>query len=148
MTSTDDPDAKGGADICPVTYAMEIFGDRWTLSVLREAVLEGTCRYRAFQTAIPGIATNVLADRLKRLERRGFLSRERDPEDARQFLYGPTELAISTIPMLVEIMVWSARQGNQGLDPAFIRRFETDRQDLIEELQEKARRAIAASRTS
>lgn len=127
---------------CPVTYALEIFGDRWTLLVLRDIILEARSRYRDVLAANPGLATNVLADRLKRLERRGILSKQSDPSDARQYVYKPTEAAIALIPMLVEMIVWSAKQGANGVSAQFLERFETDRDALIEELKHQTRRQI------
>ncbi len=124
---------------CPVTYALEIFGDRWTLVVLRNIVLESRYRNKELCEAIPRIATNVLADRLKRLESRGLVIRERDPEDARQFLYKPTPLAVSVIPMLVEMIAWGAQYGDGEVSPTFLRRLKEDREGVIEELQKQAR---------
>lgn len=119
---------------CPVTYALEIFGDRWTLLVLRDVMIEGRRRYRELLSANPGLATNVLADRLKRLERRGLISRARDPMDARQIVYKPTEGAVAVIPMLLEMIVWSAKNGAGGVSKAFLRRHAADRDGLIAEL--------------
>jgi DNA-binding HxlR family transcriptional regulator len=124
---------------CPVTFALEVFGDRWTLLVLRDVLLKARYSYKALLTANPGIATNILADRLKRLERRMLVTKERDESDARQFLYKPTLLAISVIPMLVEMMVWGSENGNAKVDPEFKRRFKSDREALIAELQSAAR---------
>lgn len=124
---------------CPVSFALETFGDRWTLLVLRDVMLEARYRYRELLAANPGIATNILADRLKRLEQRGLISKQRDSADARQFIYKPTYLAVSLIPMLVEMMVWGARHGNGAIDEHFLSRFDTEREQLIRQLQQKAR---------
>lgn len=129
---------------CPVTYALELFGDRWTLIVLRDVILRGHRRYNEILSANPGLATNVLADRLKRLERRGLLEKARAPRDARQFIYRPTETAIGLIPMLLEMIVWSSNQGVSGVDSTMIERFQTDREELIEDLQREVRESIEA----
>lgn len=132
---------------CPVTFALDVFGDRWSLLVLRDVMLEGRCRYKDLLTANPGLATNVLADRLKRLERRGLLSRQRDPSDARQYLYTPTELAVSVVPILVEMIAWGARHGNGAVSPSFLQRFDTDRDGLVADLQQQIRaRAVPPNR--
>jgi DNA-binding HxlR family transcriptional regulator len=125
-----------------VTYALEIFGDRWTLLVLRDLLLEGRSRFKDLLAANEGIATNVLADRLRRLERRGLLSKTRDPTDARQLVYAPTETAIGLVPMLVEMMIWSASQGQARVAPSFIARFEKDREALVTDLQAEIRARI------
>ena len=85
---------------CPISYALEIFGDRWSLLVLRDLMLNGRRRYKDLLGCPEGIATNVLADRLRRLEERDLITKVRDPADARQFLYAPTEAAIALVPML------------------------------------------------
>jgi len=123
---------------CPVSFALEIFGDRWTLIVLKDVVLESRYRYKDLLAANPGIATNILADRLKRLEQRGFVSKQRDAHDARQYLYKPTRLAISTIPMLVEMIIWGSENGVGRGSKQFTQRFKSDREGLIRELQQSA----------
>ena len=127
---------------CPISFALEIFGDRWTLLVLRDLLLRGRRRYRELLRSEEGIATNVLADRLKRLERRGLIRKLRDEADGRQFVYAGTPLAVSLVPMLIEMIVWGARSGaGSDVDPAFIARFETDREGLIAEIQAEVRRS-------
>lgn len=121
-----------------MTFALEIFGDRWTLLVLRDILLESRSTYKDIMAANPGMATNVLADRLKRLARRELISKERDEQDARQFIYRPTQLGVSVIPMLVELIVWGSTHGTGTADPTFVRRFHEDRHGLIEELQARA----------
>lgn len=125
---------------CPISFALEIFGDRWTLLVLRDLLLRGRTRYRELLQAEEAIATNVLADRLQRLAGKGLIRKERDPADRRQHIYRPTELAVSLVPMLVEMIVWGARNGGADVPPEFIARFETDRDALIAEIQASARR--------
>ena len=127
---------------CPVTYALEIFGDRWTLLVLRDILLESRHTYRDILDAHPGMATNVLADRLRRLLRRDLISKERDEHDARQFIYKPTELSVSVIPMLVEMIVWGSKHGDASADPDLLRRFDDDRVRVIEEIQDRVRMLI------
>ncbi len=124
---------------CPISFALEIFGDRWTLIVLRDLMLKSRTRFRELEACDEGIATNVLSDRLKRLQLRKLVNRKRDPADARQYIYQPTELAVSLVPMLLEMLVWGARTSNSGAETDFVRRFETDRDDFISDLQAKIR---------
>jgi DNA-binding HxlR family transcriptional regulator len=125
---------------CPLNFALEIFGDRWTLIVLRDLLLRSRRRYGELLACEEGIATNVLADRLKRLEQRGLVTKERDEADARQYVYRPTQQAVTLVPMLVEMTVWGARNSKQSsIGRDFIRRFETDRAQLIAEIQEQIR---------
>lgn len=98
---------------CPITCALDVFGDRWTLVVLRDVVLGGKRRFG--DIAQPeGIATNVLADRLKRLEQLEIVEKLRDPQDGRRFVYRPTEKGADLIPTLLEIGIWGARHTPGG----------------------------------
>ena len=103
-------------------------------------MLRSRNRYRELLECDEGIATNVLAERLKRLQHRNLITRKRDPADARQYIYLPTELAIDLVPMLVEMTAWGIRTSNNEAASGFLKRFETEREDLISELQQKIRK--------
>jgi DNA-binding HxlR family transcriptional regulator len=126
---------------CPISFALEIFGDRWTLLVLRDLLLKSRRRYRELLAGEEGIATNVLADRLRRLEQKGLIRKEQDQQDARQYVYKPTRLAVSVVPMLIEMTVWGARNSKDTtVDRDLLRRFDKEREQLILDLQAKVRR--------
>lgn len=91
---------------CPIAAALDLFGDRWTLLVLRDMLLRGKRRYREFLAAPERIASNILAERLKRLEAAGLVSRQTDPEDARRMIYAPTDRGRSLAPLLRDIAAW------------------------------------------
>lgn len=133
------PSAEPHRSDCPISFALEIFGDRWTLIVLRDLMLRSRQRYKELLEGDEGIATNVLAERLKRLEQRKLITKKRDPADARQFIYLPTELAVSLVPMLVEMTVWGIRTSDSDVGSDFLERFETERDELIAYLQRKVR---------
>ena len=124
---------------CPIGYALAVFGDRWTLLVLRDLMLNDKKRFRELLASPEGIATNILADRLKRLEGSGLIARMRDASDARQFIYSPTEAAIALVPVLLEIMIWSAKHGDAALDAQLAQSFAEDRQRCIESVQRSIR---------
>lgn len=99
---------KGRGSGCPICYALDLFGDRWTLLILRDLLLAGKQRYREFLRADEAIASNILSDRLRRLEATGIILRERDPNDRRQFVYRATDKGRTLIPVLLEIAAWGA----------------------------------------
>lgn len=105
---------------CPISYALDLFGDRWTLLVLRDLVLRGKQRYREFLASDEGIASNILSDRLRRLEDSGILSRKPDPSDRRQIIYSVTEKGKGLVPVLLEMAAWGA---SNDRDTAFSKRF-------------------------
>ena len=92
---------------CPIAFGLDIFGDRWTLLVIREIMLRGKRTYSEFLEADEGIATNILIDRLKHLESEGILEKQRDPENRRSFIYNLTKKGRDLAPILIEIILWS-----------------------------------------
>src|SRR3954470_24737184 len=91
---------------CPVNYALEAFGDKWSLLILRDIVFRGKRTYGEFLKSEEGIATNILASRLETMEREGILKRTADPQDARKDFLILTEKGLDLIPMLFEIILW------------------------------------------
>lgn len=92
---------------CPIAFGLDIFGDRWTLLIIREIMLRGKRTYSEILEADEGIATNILIDRLKHLESEGILEKRRDPENRRSFLYSLTQKGRDLAPILIEIILWS-----------------------------------------
>ena len=125
---------------CPIDYALEVFGDRWSLIVMRDILLAGKRHYRDLVTAKEGIATNVLASRLRKLEATGLLERRADPDDKRTVFYVATDKALDLIPVLLEISRWSVKHDpHSAAPPELVKRFDADREQLIADLQQSAR---------
>src|SRR5688500_8047024 len=87
---------------CPVHFALEVFGDPWTLLVVRDLMLKGRNRYTDFLNAEERIATNVLADRLARLEADGIVEKEAAPRGT-SGRYRLTDKGVDLLPILLEI---------------------------------------------
>jgi len=124
---------------CLVAYALNAFGDRWSLLIVRDMMLYGKRRYRDFLQSKEGIATNILADRLRHLEAAGILEKERDPENRRSFIYSLTAKGLQLAPILIEVIRWGGRFAplNEFRED-FIERADTDRDELVRELQARA----------
>jgi len=92
---------------CPIGCALDVLGDRWTLLVLRDVLL---AKKRSFSelAASEGIATNILSDRLARLENSGIVRRIPDPEDGRRRLVMPTARGMELIPILLDLHAWGS----------------------------------------
>jgi DNA-binding HxlR family transcriptional regulator len=103
---------------CPVSISLEIFGDRWSLLVIRDLMVRGYRTFKEFQDAGEGIATNILADRLQKLEAAGIITVEDDAADGRKMNYRLTEKGIDLAPVLLELLVWGARHGDVGVSCA------------------------------
>lgn len=94
---------------CPITFGLDTFGDRWSLLVIRDMMLNGKKTYGEFLEAGEGISTNILADRLKHLEAEGIIEKSRDPENRRSFLYTLSEKGRDLAPIVLEIVNWSGK---------------------------------------
>ena len=94
---------------CPINLSLEIFGDRWTLLIIRDMVFDGMRHFREFLESDEGIATNILADRLKRLVEEGIITGADDPKHKQRTLYSLTEKGIALVPALVQIGAWGLR---------------------------------------
>ena len=95
---------------CPINLTLEVLGDRWSLIVIRDVMFGNRRRYRELLTrSEEGIATNVLADRLKRLMAAGLLSKTDDPRHKQSAIYSLTEPAIELVPLLAAMGAWGRR---------------------------------------
>ncbi|MAN79634.1 MAG: transcriptional regulator [Rhodospirillaceae bacterium] len=126
---------------CLVAYGIDTFGDRWSFLVLRDMMLYGKCRYGDFLASEEQIATNILAARLKHLESEGIISKARDPENRRSYIYSLTEKGLDLAPVLLEIIRWSSRYMKMtARRRRLLERIEADRDGILADI--RARRAI------
>src|SRR5882672_9534618 len=103
---------------CPLNASVEMLGDRWSLLIIRDMMVRGSKTYKEFLQADEGIATNILADRLKKLKADGIIKTQPDLSDRRKLLYRLTPKGIDLAPVLTEMVLWSATHedtGNQAL---------------------------------
>lgn len=113
---------------CPISSALDLFGDRWSLLVMRDVLLRGKSRYREFLASEEGIATNILASRLARLEAAGLLEKTADDPRSGKQAYHATEKGKDLIPLLLEMMLWSAEHDPRAAVPgALIAELRKDR---------------------
>jgi DNA-binding HxlR family transcriptional regulator len=95
---------------CPINLTLEVLGDRWSLIVIRDIMFGHRRHFRELLTrSEEGIASNILADRLRRLVTEGLLTREDDPAHRQKAIYSLTERAIDLVPLLVHIGAWGRR---------------------------------------
>lgn len=117
---------------CPISFALDILGDKWTLLVLRDLLLNGKRYYREFLEAGENIATNILADRLKRLEAEGLLTKDRDQDNRKQVIYQPTKKSLALLPVLIEVAYWGATHDPKTAAPRdFVRTTRRDRDAIV-----------------
>ena len=103
---------------CPLNASIEILGDRWSLLIVRDMMLRGFKSYKEFMDSYERIATNILADRLRKLEFHGIIEAEADPLDGRKTNYVLTRKGIELGPVMTEMVLWAGaheRVENQEL---------------------------------
>ncbi len=120
---------------CPIRYGMGIFGDKWSLLIIRDLMFKGKRHFGEFTDPEEAIATNILADRLKRLEAEGIISKTRDAEHGARFVYGLTPKGAELLPVMLSIIDWAEKYDAQTEVPKeFIRDFRRDRAAFQEKL--------------
>lgn len=123
---------------CPINFGLEIFGDRWTLLVLRDLLIEGKSSFKEFQASEEGIASNILSDRLVRLEEAGLIRRHMVKEDGRQVRYAATDAGRALLPSLIEMAYWGATHDAKTAAPKeFVRGYVRNREGLIKGMAER-----------
>jgi DNA-binding HxlR family transcriptional regulator len=115
---------------CPLNASVEILGDRWSLLIIRDMMLRNFRTYKEFLESHERIATNILADRLRRLEAHGIITSERDPSDGRRLIYRLTAKGIDLAPVLTEMVLWAAGHEDTG-NPALVRQIQKDKEQFL-----------------
>lgn len=125
---------------CPVNFALETFGDAWSLLIVRDIVFWGKRTYGEFLDSGEGIATNVLAARLAHLESKGILSKGPHESDRRKEVYALTEKGLALIPILLEMSGWSATYDPETTAPKqFVDAVYADRAAMFTRIQDLVR---------
>ena len=131
---------------CPITFALDIFGDKWSLIILRDMFFKGKRHYGEFLESAEKISTNILASRLSKLSNEGLIDKRRDPDNAAKYIYLLTEKGKDLLPIVLEMVVWSSKYDPQpdvpdniisGAPADLLRRTREDRPALINEIWSK-----------
>jgi DNA-binding HxlR family transcriptional regulator len=124
---------------CPVSIALEQFGDRWSLLIVRDLMVRGLRTFKDFQESGEGIATNVLADRLKKLQSAGIITAEVEETDGRRLNYRLTEKGIDLAPVLLELLIWATRNEETAAPCALIGKMAKNREAVLTEVRRRWR---------
>ena len=112
---------------CPFRYGVGVFGDRWSLLIIRDMMFRGYTRFQDFMDASEGISTNVLSDRLSKLEGQQIISRQRDPDNGRRVLYHLTEKGRDLLPVMLAVIGWAEKYDPEtGISGEMGERIRTD----------------------
>lgn len=131
--------SQGRRSGCPISIALETLGDAWSLLIVRDLMFKDRQTYNEFLLGGEGIASNILADRLRRLENDGIVEKKRDTSDARRFIYRLSAKGIELAPVLVELVIWSAQHEATDAPPEVVRAMRSDRVAFIEGVRKRWR---------
>ena len=121
---------------CPLNASVEMLGDRWSLLIIRDMMLRGFRTYKEFLGSYERPATNVLADRLRRLAAYGIIRTERDPTDGRKLIYQLTPKGIDLAPVLTELVLWAGRH-EKTENRALIRLMQKDKEKFLAQIRQR-----------
>lgn len=124
---------------CPISIALELLGDAWSLLIVRDLMFKERRTFNDFLTGGEGIASNILADRLRKLEDADIIEKRRDPQDARRFIYRLSSKGIDLAPVLVELVIWSARHEQTDAPAAVVRNMRADRDGFVANVRQRWR---------
>jgi DNA-binding HxlR family transcriptional regulator len=122
---------------CPVSVSLEILGDRWSLLIIRDLMIRGYRTFKEFEESGESIATNILADRLRKLKSTGIIVTEVDEADGRKVNYRLTRKGIDLAPVLLELLIWGARHEKTEASCAVIEKMAEHRQALLDEVRRR-----------
>ena len=123
---------------CPISFALDIFGDKWSLLIIRDLMFKGKNTYGDFRSSDEKIATNILADRLALLEQAGVITKKAHPESKAKYFYKLTRKGVDLMPVLLEIIAWSDKYGDFSDEVSnFARKVKKDRLGFMKKMVAK-----------
>jgi len=128
-----------------VSVSLEIVGDHWSLLIIRDLMVRGFRTFKEFKESGEGISTNILADRLRKLEARGIITAEVEETDRRRVNYRLTEKGIDLAPVLLELLIWGARHEETGAPCALIAKLAKNREEVLAEVRQRWRERDATA---
>ena len=127
---------------CPLNASVEMLGDRWSLLIIRDMMLRGFKTYKEFLQCYEGIATNILADRLRRLVGNGIISARQDPLDGRKTIYRLTRKGIDLARVLTEMVLWAAAHEDTG-NQALVQLIRKGKEEFVNGVRERLEKTIS-----
>lgn len=127
---------------CPISCSLDVFGDKWSLLIIRDIMLRGKMSYSEFLESEEKIATNILANRLNVLEAEGILLKRVSPTNRSKYLYSLTPKGVDLLPIVIEIMDWGAKYNANCPRRALGKRIEKNKAEVIKEYLDKLKEEI------
>lgn len=130
---TANPKRRSG---CPLNASVEMLGDRWSLLIIRDMMLLGRRTFKEFLGSYERPASNILADRLRKLEEYGIIRAEDDPSDGRKLIYLLTSKGMDLAPVLTEMVLWAGKHEETENRP-LIQLMQKDKQKFLEQIRRR-----------
>ncbi len=127
---------------CPISQSLDIWGDKWSLLIIRDLMTAKQCTYGDFLKAPEGIATNILASRLLQMEENGLIEKLDHPDSKAKVLYRLTGKGIDLVPVMIEINLWAEKYFIIPADrKAMLKEVKKDKEGFIKAGMKELRRA-------
>lgn len=127
---------------CPISYSLDIFGDRWTLLILRDIMLREKLSYSEFLESEEKISTNILADRLSLLEEQKILVKEVSEKNKSKFVYSLTQKGADLLPILIEISYWGMKYNENTPNKELGEQVKKDKAGVIKRLTKELQKKV------
>ena len=136
------PDSKKRSD-CPVSCSLDIWGDKWSLLIVRDLMFAKQCTYGDFLKADEKIATNILASRLQTLEENGIITKSDHPDSKAKVLYKLTQKGIDLLPVMIEINLWAEKYFTIPAEQkAMLKEVKKDKEAFIKTAKKNLKKAV------
>ena len=127
---------------CPISCSLDVFGDKWSLLIIRDIMLRGKVSYSEFLTSEEKIASNILVSRLSLLETENILLKEVSPANKSKFVYSLTQKGVDLLPIVIEIMDWGAKYNPNCPRKEIGRKIKGDKAGVIKELRQSLKAKV------
>jgi len=127
---------------CPISCSLDIFGDKWSLLIIRDIMLREKMSYSQFLNSEEKIASNILVNRLNVLEAENILVKEVSPLNKSKFIYSLTQKGADLLPIVIEIMDWGAKYNANCPRKELGKKIKKNKADVIQELSQSLKAKV------
>ena len=130
---------------CPLSFSLDIFGDKWSLLIIRDIIMMGKFSFIDFSRSAEKIATNILTSRLELLENEGIICKQVSPKNKSKYIYSLTKKGIDLQPVLIEMMKWGTKYNPETPKPPkdIIKQFEADNKSLLKKYRDNQKHILS-----
>ena len=127
---------------CPISCSLEVFGDKWSLLIIRDIMLREKVSYSEFLSSEEKIASNILVNRLQVLEAEKILVKEVSAKNKSKFVYSLTQKGADLLPIVIEIMDWGAKYNANSPRRALGKKIQKDKAAVVKELSKELKHKV------